>query len=76
MNDAFYTAIERDITSEALDNNKYVELAKMAPTDKARKILLDIAAEEKLHHKYLNEILNDRPVASGMSNTEGDKNAD
>lgn len=58
----FYKTIAQDINDEAKDNNKYIELAKSAPTDKARKILLDIAAEEALHHKYLTEILNDAPT--------------
>lgn len=58
----FYKTIAQDINDEAKDNNKYIELAKSAPTDKARKILLDITAEEALHHKYLTEILNDAPT--------------
>lgn len=56
----FYDLIEKDIKDEAKDNNKYLELAKIAPTEKARKILTDIAYEESLHHKYLKEILSDR----------------
>lgn len=56
----FYDMIAQDIQDEAKDNNKYLELAKIAPTEKARKILTDIAAEEKLHHKYLSEILSER----------------
>lgn len=58
----FYKTIAQDINDEAKDNNKYIELARVAPTEKARKILLDIAAEEALHHKYLTEILNDAPT--------------
>lgn len=56
----FYSLIEQDIRDESKDNNKYLELAKIAPTEKARKILTDIAAEEKQHHKYLKEILSER----------------
>lgn len=59
MND-FYDLIKQDIADEARDHNKYMELASKAPTEKARKILTDIAREESIHHKYLKEILNDR----------------
>ena len=62
MSNAFYDAIEKDIMDEAHDNSKYLERAKMAPTEKARKILLDIATEELQHHKHLKEILKDKPV--------------
>ena len=72
MQDVFYAAIEKDVADEAKDNNKYLELAKMAHTDKERKILLDIAAEEKQHHKYLSEILKDRPVALAAGGDESD----
>ena len=60
----FYDLIEKDIKDEAKDHNKYLELAKIAPTEKARKILTDIAYEESLHHKYLKEILSDRACNS------------
>ena len=68
MND-FYKAIEDDIAEEANDNIKYLELAKIAPTEKARKILTDIAHEETTHHNYLKEILADR-----VSSNKGEKN--
>ena len=59
MND-FYSEIERYINDEANDHNKYFELAKKAPTEKARKILMDIGREEKKHHDFLKEILSER----------------
>lgn len=64
----FYDLIEQDIKDESRDNNKYLELAKIAPTEKARKILTDIAHEESMHHKYLQEILNDRVSTSEVKN--------
>lgn len=64
----FYDMIEKDIRDESKDHNKYLELAKIAPTEKARKILTDIAYEESMHHKYLQEILNDRVSTSEVNN--------
>ncbi len=64
MQNEFYERIKNHIDNEAEDKDKYAELAKIAPTEKARKILLDISKEEKRHREYLQEILNDCPVKS------------
>lgn len=53
----FYDEIRQHIADEAKDNNKYMQLAAKAPTEKARKLLTDIAHEEKRHKEYLQEIL-------------------
>lgn len=66
-NEEFYRLIKQDIEEEANDNEKYLKLAKMAPTEKARKILTDIAAEEKIHHRFLEEILKDAGMASNSA---------
>lgn len=58
MND-FYKKIKEYYEDESKDNNKYLELAAIAPTVKAKKILTDIAREEAIHHKFLKEILDD-----------------
>ena len=58
----FYSTIEKDIQDEAGDSTKYTNLANIAPTDKARRILLDIAEEERGHKKFLEEILADKPA--------------
>ena len=58
--DDFYSTIEGYVKDEAHDHEKYFDLAKKAPTDKARKILIDIGREEKRHHDFLEEILSDR----------------
>lgn len=55
----FYNDIAQSIAEESQDNNKYTQLAMSAPTEKARKILLDIAQEEQRHKEYLNEILSE-----------------
>ena len=71
MND-FYKEIEKYITDEASDHNKYFKLAEQAPTEKARKILMDIGREEKRHHDFLQEILEDgeRSGAVDISKSE------
>ena len=53
----FYDKIRQHIADEASDNRKYMQLAESAPTEKAKKILMDIAHEEKRHKEYLQEIL-------------------
>lgn len=58
--DEFYSTIEGYVKDEAHDHEKYFDLAKKAPTNKARKILMDIGREEKRHHDFLEEILSDR----------------
>lgn len=55
----FYDEIRQHIADEAKDNNKYMQLAAKAPTEKARKLLTDIAHEEKRHKEYLQEILSE-----------------
>lgn len=67
----FYDAIEKDVLNEADDSAKYLDLARIAPTDKARRILTDMAAEERRHNEYLKEILADKPANLG-----GDNNVD
>ena len=58
--DDFYSIIARYVNDEANDHNKYFDLAKKAPTEKARKILMDIGREEKKHHDFLKEILSEQ----------------
>ena len=55
----FYEEIKKHVADEASDDNTYLKLAEIAPTEKARKILTDIAHDESMHHKYLKEILSD-----------------
>ena len=62
--DDFYSTIESYVKDEAHDHEKYFDLAKKAPTVKARKILMDIGREEKMHHDFLEEILSDRDTTS------------
>jgi rubrerythrin len=62
--DNFYSTIESYVKDEAHDHEKYFDLAKKAPTEKARKILVDIGREEKRHHDFLEEILSDRDTES------------
>ena len=56
----FYNEINAAVNDEAADNNKYIKLAEIAPTEKAKKILMDIAREEARHREYLQEILADK----------------
>ena len=67
----FYELIEQDIKDETKDNEKYLKLAKMAPTEKARKILTDIASEEHVHMMFLKEILKDK-VSSEKNESKSD----
>ena len=53
----FYDEIRQHIAEENNDNQKYRQLAEVAPTEKAKKILMDISNEEKRHKEYLQEIL-------------------
>ena len=53
----FYDEIRQHIAEETNDNKKYMQLAESAPTEKAKKILTDIAHEEERHKEYLQEIL-------------------
>lgn len=53
----FYDEIRQHIAEENNDNRKYMQLAESAPTEKAKKILTDIAHEEERHKEYLQEIL-------------------
>ena len=59
MMDEFITAIKAAVEEESSDKNKYTKLAAIAPSDKARRILTDISAEEQRHHDSLMEILHD-----------------
>lgn len=63
----FYSTIESYVKDEAHDHEKYFDLAKKVPTDKARKILMDIGREEKRHHDFLEEILGDRDKTSEVT---------
>lgn len=63
----FYSTIEGYVKDEAHDHEKYFDLAKKAPTEKARKILMDIGREEKRHHDFLEEILSDRDTTSDIT---------
>lgn len=58
--DDFYSTITSYVKDEAHDHEKYFDLAKKAPTEKARKILTDIGREEKKHHDFLKEILSEQ----------------
>lgn len=58
--DEFYSKIAEYIEDEEADNDKYKALAEMAPTEKAKTILNDIASEEHTHMMFLKEILKDR----------------
>ena len=74
--DEFYNEIKSYIQDEAHDHDKYFKLAEKAPTIKARKILMDIGREEKLHHEFLKEILADRPCGNdGEEESENDDEA-
>lgn len=53
----FYDEIRQHIAEENNDNQKYRQLAEVAPTEKAKKILMDISNEEKRHKEYLQDIL-------------------
>lgn len=53
----FYDEIMQSIAEEAKDNSKYMRLADVAPTDKAKRILTDIAHEEAKHKEFLQDIL-------------------
>lgn len=53
----FYDEIRQHIAEETNDNKKYMHLAESAPTEKAKRILTDIAHEEERHKEYLQEIL-------------------
>ena len=53
----FYDEIRQHIADEVNDNRKYMQLAEAAPTEKAKRILTDIAHEEERHKEYLQEIL-------------------
>lgn len=59
----FAEAIQQDIEDEEADNDKYMELAKLAdekyPCRGYGSILRTIAKEEAVHHKHLKAILED-----------------
>lgn len=61
----FYDEIRQHIAEEAKDNSKYMQLAAKAPTEKARKLLTDIAHEEQRHKEYLQEILGNLKSSEG-----------
>ena len=55
----FKMKLQDSINEEQSDCDKYLQLAQEAPTEKERKILLDIAKEEMTHKKFLIELLSD-----------------
>lgn len=65
----FYRNIAACVQEEQDGNSKYLILAAEAPTEKARKILTDMAAEEARHREFLKEILSD-------GNYQGEKNVE
>lgn len=75
MNDEFYDKIKEYVDDESADHDKYFKLAEMAPTIKAKKILMDIGREEKLHHEFLKEILNDRPTCEISTESKSEDGA-
>ena len=58
-NEKFEMKLRESINEEQGDHEKYLQLSKEAPTEKARKILHDIANEEMIHKKFLIELLNE-----------------
>lgn len=70
--DKFYELLQEYVAEENKDGNKYVKLAEMAPTEKARKILLDISQEEKIHKKFLTELLQDGGYSAGVKSHKND----
>lgn len=62
----FYDEIMQSIAEENQDNGKYARLAKIAPTEKAKKILTDISHEEERHREFLREILNGKKSQSSF----------
>lgn len=71
----FYGELRKRVNAEEHDKDEYLELAKIAPTEKARKILKDISQEEKMHRRYLKELLEDEPVQNGNQETEHRKDS-
>lgn len=59
MASAFYEALRKAVQAEGEDSNKYVELAKKAPTMEARDILLCIAKDEIMHRAKIDCLLLD-----------------
>lgn len=53
----FYNEIAQSIAEECKDNGKYMKLSEIALTDKAKRILRDIAREEERHKEFLQEIM-------------------
>lgn len=60
----FYKNISSCIEEEQDGNNKYMMLAAQAPTEKAKKILTDMAKEEERHKEFLIEIMSDMEPAN------------
>jgi rubrerythrin len=71
----FYEELQKRVEAEASDKDEYLELAKIAPTEKARKILKDIASEEKMHRRYLQELLEERPSSDCKSENKSGSNS-
>lgn len=74
MQNDFYSLLKGYIDDESKDNNKYVKLAEKAPTEKARKILLDISKEEETHMKFLQEILSECSKSDSKENSVSSEN--
>jgi rubrerythrin len=71
----FYEELQKRVDAEASDKDEYLELAKIAPTEKAKKILTDISAEEKMHRRYLQELLDERPNSDCKSENKSGSNS-
>lgn len=71
----FYEELQKRVEAEASDKDEYLELAKIAPTEKAKKILTDISVEEKMHRRYLQELLDERPSSDCKSENKPGSNS-
>lgn len=71
----FYEELQKRVDAEASDKDEYLELAKIAPTEKAKKILTDISTEEKMHRRYLQELLDERPNSDYKSENKSGSNS-
>ena len=70
----FYNEINAAVHEEAADNNKYIKLAEIAPTEKAKKILMDISREEERHKEFLQEILADGKSEASREDHSAEQN--
>lgn len=59
QNDEFFEKLKAMLKDEDDGHNEYCELADMAPDERYKAILKDIAKEEATHAKHLRDILAD-----------------